>query len=60
MNKRSKTRNPRKREAISNIILTVLMIVLCVVLTVWTLDVWAEHPGEQFADSREYTASLQE
>ena len=57
--RRRRTRNQRKREAVKTAVMAVMLFVLCAVLTVWTLGVWAEHPGEQFVDGQTYMASLQ-
>lgn len=54
------TRNQRKREAVKNAVMAVLLIALCAVLTVWALGVWAEHPGEQQISGRAYMASIQD
>lgn len=53
-----KTRNQRKREAVKNAVMVVLLIALCAVLTLWALGVWAEHPGEQPVSGIEYAASV--
>ncbi len=57
--RKTKTRNQMRREAIKTAIATVLLIVVFAALTVWTIGVWAEHPGEQFVDGQTYMASLQ-
>ena len=59
-NRRSRTRNEMKREAIKTAFLSVILIVLWAVLTVYALGIWAEHPGEMMIEGREYLASLQE
>ena len=57
--RRSRTRNQRKREAIKTAIMAVLLLALCGLLTVWTLGVWSDHPGEQPVSGVQYIASLQ-
>lgn len=60
MNKRrSRTRNQMRREAIKTAFLTVALIVLWAVLTVYALGVWAEHPGEQPVSRADHMASIQ-
>lgn len=56
--RRRKTRNQRRREAVKTTVMTVLLFVMCAVLTVWALGVWAEHPGEQPVSGTEYMEAL--
>ena len=60
MRRRMRTRNELKREAIKTAALAVVAFILCAVLTIWAIGIWAEHPGEMQIDGREYIASLQE
>lgn len=60
MRRRMRTRNQIKREMIENAVLAAVAIVLCGLLTVWAIGIWAEHPGEQPISGREYAASLQQ
>lgn len=59
MRRRMRTRNQIKREMIENAALAVVAIVLCGLLTVWAIGIWAEHPGEMQVNGMEYIASLQ-
>ncbi len=58
-NRRSGTRNQIKREVVKTALMAVLLFVMCAVLTVWALGVWAEHPGEQPISGSAYMASMQ-
>lgn len=60
MKMRTRTRNELKREAIRTAVLAVVAVILCAVLTVWAIGIWAEHPGEMQVSGREYIASLQQ
>lgn len=55
---KQKTRNQRKREAVKTAFMAVLLLILCAVLTVWALGVWAQHPGEQHVSGRAYTEAV--
>ena len=55
-----RTREQKRRERINTALTAVIMVVLWVVLTVWALGIWAEHPAEQHISGREYLASMQE
>lgn len=57
--RRRRTRNQRRREAVKTTVMAVMFFILCVVLTVWALGVWAEHPGEQLISGSAYMASMQ-
>lgn len=56
--RRCRTRNQRKREAIKTAVMAVTLVVLMVVLSVLSLKVWTEHPGEQPVSGTEHMASL--
>lgn len=56
---RSRTRNQRKREALKTAVMAAALVVLLVVLSVLSLKVWTEHPGEQQISGTAYAASLQ-
>lgn len=58
--RRSRTRNELKREVIKSALLGAVFFVLCAMLTIWAIGIWAEHPGEQPISGREYAASLQQ
>ena len=60
MRKRVRTRNELKREVIKSALLGAAFFILCAVLTVWAIGIWAEHPGEQPISGSEYSASLQQ
>ena len=57
--RRCRTRNQRKREAMKTAIMAVALVIMWAVLTVWALGVWSEHPGEQPVSGVQYIASLQ-
>ena len=59
MRRRSRTRNELKREVIKSALLGAAFFILCAVLTVWAIGVWAEHPGEQPVSGQTYLASIQ-
>ena len=58
--RRTKTRNELKREVIKSALLGAAFFILCAVLTIWAIGIWAEHPGEMQIEGREYAASLQQ
>ena len=57
--RRCRTRNQRKREALKTAVMAVALVALCVVLAIWSIKVWTEHPGEQPVSGVQYIASLQ-
>ena len=57
--RRSRTRNQRRREAITTAATVASMVVLLVVLSVLFLKVWTAHPGEQPISGQTYFASIQ-
>lgn len=57
--RRSRTRNQMRRETIKTVFLSVILIILWAVLTVYAIGVWAEHPGEQPVGRADHMASIQ-
>ena len=53
------TREQIKRERIKTALTAAALVVLCVMLAVWSIRIWAEHPGEQQISGKVYVASLQ-
>ena len=51
---KQKTRNHRNREAVKTAVMAVLILILCAVITVWALGIWAEHPAEQHITGAAY------
>lgn len=60
MERRRKTRNEIKREAIKNVVMSIAVIIMLAVMTVWAIGIWEEHPGETPVNGAEYLANLQD
>ena len=58
--RRSRTRNELMRDVIKSALLGAAFFILCAMLTIWAIGIWAEHPGEMPINGREYAASLQQ
>ena len=52
------TREQMRLERISTVLMAAGLIVLCAVLAVWALGIWAEHPAEQHISGTAYVVSV--
>lgn len=58
MTRQAKTRNQMKREKLQTAMMAAALMIMCVVLMMASLKIWADHPAEQPISGTEYLESI--